>query len=87
MPPTTTSQAVEQIDHWLASPSVVLLAESGQHWSHLRRLLIEGKIAGPKVHDARIAALCLEHGVMELWTADRDFSRFPALKTRNPLAG
>jgi hypothetical protein len=37
------------------------------------------------VHDARIAALCLQHGVSELLTADRDFSRFPALRTRNPL--
>jgi predicted nucleic acid-binding protein len=37
------------------------------------------------VHDARIAALCLQHGVRELWSADRDFNRFPALRTRNPL--
>jgi predicted nucleic acid-binding protein len=37
------------------------------------------------VHDARIAALCLSHGVRELWSADRDFSRFPALPVRNPL--
>ncbi len=37
------------------------------------------------VHDARIAAICLAHGVSELWTADRDFSRFPELKARNPL--
>jgi len=34
-----------------------------------------------------VAALCLEHGITELWTADRDFSRFPALKVRNPLIG
>lgn len=33
----------------------------------------------------RVAALCLAHGVRELWTADRDFSRFPALATANPL--
>ena len=32
----------------------------------------------------RIAAICLSNGVSELWTADRDFSRFPALRTRNP---
>ena len=38
-----------------------------------------------QVHDARVAALCLESGVEELWTADRDFSRFPALRTQNPL--
>jgi predicted nucleic acid-binding protein len=41
--------------------------------------------AGAQVHDARIAALCLHHGVTELWTADRDFGRFPELRTRNPL--
>lgn len=40
---------------------------------------------GALIHDARIAACCLTGGVGELWTVDRDFSRFPALKTRNPL--
>jgi len=39
------------------------------------------------VHDARIAALCLHHRVDELWSADRDFSRFPELRIRNPLVG
>jgi hypothetical protein len=42
-------------------------------------------ITGPAVHDARVAALCLAHGVRELWTADRDFSRFPRLRAVNPL--
>ena len=36
--------------------------------------------------DARIAAICLSHGVTELWTVDRDFSRFPDLRVRDPLA-
>ncbi len=36
-------------------------------------------------HDARIAAICLYHGVRELWSADRDFSRFAAIRVRNPL--
>jgi hypothetical protein len=27
----------------------------------------------------------LAHGVRELWTVDRDFGRFPALATSNPL--
>ena len=42
-------------------------------------------ISGAAIHDARIAAICLDHGVDELWTCDRDFSRFPDLRTRNPL--
>ena len=32
-----------------------------------------------------IAAICIGHGVRELLTADRDFSRFSSLVTRNPL--
>lgn len=42
-------------------------------------------VVGPRVREARVAALCLHHGVREPWTADRDFGRFPSLSTRNPL--
>lgn len=84
-PPSTREQAMEQIEAWLSSPSLVLLGEIPTHWDLLRPLLTAGKIAGPAVHDARIAAVCLAHRVRELWTADRDFSRFKALRTVNPL--
>ncbi|MEU4891147.1 TA system VapC family ribonuclease toxin [Streptomyces sp. NPDC044780] len=84
-PPSTTAQALVQIDTWLASPSVVLLSEADTYWSTLRQALEDGKVSGPMVHDGRIAALCMSNGVRELWSADRDFSRFPALTTRNPL--
>ena len=84
-PPTPLEQALEQVDSWLESPSVVLLAESNEHWAHLRALVDKGRVVGGRVHDARIAALCVAHGVRELWTADRDFGRFPALVTSNPL--
>jgi uncharacterized protein len=62
-----------------------LLAESQMHWTILRLLLEAGRIAGPQVHDSRIAALCRQSGVRELWSADRDFSRFAGLKVVNPL--
>ena len=68
------------------APAVVLLAEPDGCWKDLRGLIASGRAAGPRVHDARIVALCLVHGVRELWSADRDFSRFASLKTRNPLA-
>jgi toxin-antitoxin system PIN domain toxin len=86
-PPTPAPLALAQLDAWLESPSLVLLCESPLHWATLRRLLISSQIVGPVVHDARIAALCQQHAVRELWTADRDFKRFPALRTRNPLVG
>ena len=84
-PPSTLRQAIEQVDAWLGSASIVLLGESSEHWAELKTLLVKGQVQGPLVHDARIAALCLSHGVTELLTADRDFSRFPTLSTRNPL--
>jgi predicted nucleic acid-binding protein len=55
------------------------------YWRALTEVLIDGKIMGAKVHDARIAAMCKSHGVRELWSADRDFSRMRGVKVMNPL--
>ena len=85
LPPTPLLKALAQVEAWLTSPSLVLLRESEDYWFQLRDCLTKGRIAGPQVHDARVAALCLVHGIRELWTADRDFSRFSTLHVRNPL--
>ena len=84
-PASTLDEAIEQVEVWLASPSVALLGEGAEYWDALRRALQSSKTIGPKVHDARIATICLQHGVDVLWTADRDFSRFAGLRVRNPL--
>jgi len=83
--PTPMDVAFNQIEIWLESPTLHLLAETPEHWPYLRQLIAKAKVQGPMVHDARIAALCLAHGMRELWSADRDFSRFPSLRVRNPL--
>jgi toxin-antitoxin system PIN domain toxin len=84
-PPTPLPVALDQVAAWLESPSVVPLAESAGYWSVLAATVTAGQVTGPQVHDARVAALCVHHGVRELWTADRDFSRFPEVRVRNPL--
>jgi toxin-antitoxin system PIN domain toxin len=86
-PPTPLGRALEQVDAWIESPSLALLTESEVHWPTLRRFLRGGRIVGAQVHDTRIAALCEQHGVRELWSADRDFSRFSGLNVVNPLVG
>lgn len=80
----SASQAAEALDALLESPTVQVIAEGPGYWETLRQLVTAGNIAGPMIHDARIAAVCITHGVTELWTADRDFGRFPVLRTRNP---
>jgi len=86
-PPSLITEALAQIEAWLNSPSVSLLHESALYWETLRPLLVEGHITGPRVHDAKIAALCEVYGISELWSADRDFNRFPGVRVRNPLVG
>ncbi len=86
-PPTPLEKAIAQVEAWLESPSLVLISESADYWPQLRSTILTGKVSGPLIHDARIAALCQHHGVSELWSADRDFSRFPELTVRNPLVG
>jgi toxin-antitoxin system PIN domain toxin len=84
-PPTPLPVALEQLEAWLAAPGLVFLNEAPGYWSVLREVLEQSQATGPRVHDARIAALCLHHGVTELWTTDRDFARFRGLKVVNPL--
>ena len=83
---STPAQAWDQIEAWCASPSVVLLSETPEFLDVLGPRVRRARIQGPLVHDARVAALCLAHGVETLLTRDRDFALFPELKTRDPFA-
>ena len=84
-PASTLSEALGFVDSLFASPQLELLSESSGYFQKLRDIVTGARLKGPRIHDARIAALCLHHGVSELWSADRDFSAFPQLKVRNPL--
>ena len=86
-PPTPLDAALEDLGWLLESPSLSLLGEGPTHPSHLDRTLRDGSVSGNLVHDGHIAALCVEHGVRELLSADRDFARFAPLRVRNPFAG
>lgn len=84
-PPTRLQAALDGLASLLESSSIRMLGESQNHFMHLARTASLGEARGNLVHDAHIAALCLENGVTALWTADRDFARFPGLRIRNPF--
>ncbi len=84
-PPTPSKRAIAQVEAWLEAPSLLLLGETEDYWLELSATLAASRVAGPQIHDARVAALCRLHGIEELWTSDRDFGRFAGLKFTNPL--
>ena len=63
----------------------MLLSETPRHAQVMAALISQSGVTGNLMHDAYIAALCMEHGVAELVTGDRDFSRFPSLNIVNPF--
>jgi toxin-antitoxin system PIN domain toxin len=85
--PSPPEVAWDALSGFLESETVILLSEPPGFFPRLHELLGPLQLRGPKIHDARIAALCQVHGVRELWSQDRDFSRFPFVITRNPLVG
>ena len=83
-PPSPSEAAVRQVEIWMESPTLVLLAEPVGYWETLRNAFLSGKLMGAQVHDARIHAICRTNGVSQLWSADRDFSRLRGLDIVNP---
>jgi toxin-antitoxin system PIN domain toxin len=83
--PTPLAACFACVEAWLAGGNLHFIGEGDGYLSKLRELAMAAQLKGPRIHDARVAALCLHHGVSELWSADRDFSAFPQLQVRNPL--
>ena len=84
-PPTPVEEAIAFLNDFASLANCQFVGETTRHLGVLADLMRTPGVTGPRVHDARIAAICLSHGVSELWTADRDFSYFPRLRTRNPV--
>ena len=83
--PTPVELALSQMQALADLPQVVMLSEGDGYLDRLAAVAVPARTQGGAIHDARIAALCLHHGVTQLWSADRDFTRFPDLPVRNPL--
>ena len=84
-PPVPLQVALRDLRRILAAPSLTMLHETPGHEEIMATIVQESGATGNLIHDAHIAALCLEHGVSELVTGDRDFSRFPSLAVHNPF--
>ena len=84
--PLPVPVALNQINQWLAQPTVSVVGEKRKHWTRLRALLAETGAAGNLTTDAHLAALAQDHDGV-LVSCDQDFARFPGLRWENPIAG
>ena len=83
--PLTVTEATDAVASWLEQSGVGILDPGERHLVLLTGLTVEGQASGPMVMDAVLAAIAIEHGAT-LYTTDRDFSRFPGLACKNPIA-
>lgn len=82
---STSNQAWRQLEAWAASPSNRLIGETDDFPATLGPFIRRPRVHGGVVHDARVAAICVAHGVEVLLSRDRDFMLFPELRIRNPF--
>lgn len=68
----------------LARPHVRSPGETTDFWGVFLDTVEDDVVRGNLVTDAHIAALMRLHGVVTIWTADRDFRRFADITARDP---
>lgn len=68
----------------LGRPHVRVAGEGPDFWAVYQDTVSRDVVRGNLVTDSHIAALMRHHGVGTIWTADRDFRRFPGITARDP---
>lgn len=84
--PLQAEEACSIISALLERPSVLVVEPGEQFWQTFKGMIAEGRIAGPLVTDASLAALAAEHGAA-VCSTDRDFRRFKGLSVIDPTEG
>jgi toxin-antitoxin system PIN domain toxin len=83
-PASTLDQALAFLDAVQASPTFRLLVPGDRFAALFRSALADARATGNLVFDAQIVAVCLENGVSDVLSADRDFARFARIRRIDP---
>ena len=81
--PAEQSRVEARIQGLISAPQGGVLAEGPEHWQHLRTMFLSNPTIEPTY--ARLAAICVEHGVRELWTLDTTLSWLPTVRVASPI--
>ena len=83
--PEPVARAWRQVADWLGCENAWTPQPAERHPAILGTLLEGPGVQANLVHDAHLAALAIEHGLL-LCSTDGDFARFPGLRWENPIA-
>lgn len=83
-PPARLEEALQFCERLRARPNCVAVSPGPRHWGIFRNLCAAARVKGNLVADAYLAAMAIESGCTWV-TTDRDFARFPGLRTIHPL--
>ncbi len=84
--PLTHAEAARNVEALLAVPHCRVLSEEEGFWDRYREVTRPVPTRGNLVPDAHLAALLGQHGVVTLYTHDRDFRKFAFLDVKDPVA-
>jgi predicted nucleic acid-binding protein len=62
------------------------VGEGDDFWRVYSTVTAGAVVRGDQVSDAHLVALMRENGVGTLWSHDRDFRKFEAVRVRDPFA-
>lgn len=83
--PLDMATATSIVTDWLSASNARTIEPGPRYWSIFRELLKSAHVTGKLVSDAHLAAVTIEYEAI-LYSADRDFRRFPGVHVINPLA-
>ena len=83
--PVPLAEAWRLAQAWLDCERVWIPQPGERHREILGDMLAQAGVQASLVHDAHLAALAIEHGLI-LCSSDGDFGRFAGLRWENPLA-
>jgi len=84
--PLSSAEAERNINALISRPHVRMLAEEDGFWELYRGLTGALPVRGNLVPDAHLATILRQHGVIKLYTRDRDFRKCDFLDVRDPIA-
>ena len=83
--PLSPDEAAANVQALLTVPHCRALGEDDGFWSAYQQVVQGLAVRGNLVPDAHLAAVLRQHGVVKLYTHDKDFRKFDFLQVIDPL--